>query len=302
MKVSPNLVNYQDYYKKINNKVVDIVNVPLIIMCGLIIVFYILFFSGIGNKSGTATPDPYAVGTQPTSSGSGFSIFGFLIVIILIFLIFIGGFKYLFGVDLVTELKKIFSPEPELDINIKTPNKDNGKNNNKNKNNKNKMNHVKYPTLARPEVFHISDNKYTYDDARAVCKAFDSRLATYEEVEKAYNEGGEWCSYGWSNKGLALFPTQKKTYDKLQERRGHENDCGRPGVNGGFIENKNTKFGANCYGIKPEITKLEKKLMKYYNVYPPSKTQKMIDKKSKQYRKELDDILITPFNKDKWSY
>ena len=42
--------------------------------------------------------------------------------------------------------------------------------------------------------------------------------------------------------------------------------------------------------------------MKYYNVYPPSKTQKMIDKKSKQYRKELDDILITPFNKDKWSY
>ena len=155
-------------------------------------------------------------------------------------------FKYLFGVDVIGELKNIFSSEPELDINLKTEDKDNGK----------KKSKVNYPVAATPEVFHISDNKYTYDDARAVCKAFDSRLATYEEVENAYNNGGEWCSYGWSNKGLALFPTQKETYNKLQERRGHENDCGRP--NGGFKGNKNTKFGVNCFGIKPNITKLEK--------------------------------------------
>ena len=76
MKVSPNLVNYQDYYKKINNKVVDIVNVPLIIMCGLIIVFYILFFSGI-SKTSKPSSTIYMVGTETASSGSGFSIFGF---------------------------------------------------------------------------------------------------------------------------------------------------------------------------------------------------------------------------------
>ena len=94
---------------------------------------------------------------------------------------------------------------------------------------------------------------------------------------------------------------KKKTYNKLQERKGHENDCGRPGINGGFIENKHTKFGANCFGIKPKITNLEKKLMKKYKVYPPSETQKKINEKSKKYRKELGNILITPFNKNNWT-
>ena len=303
MKVYPNLVNYQDYYRKISNKVVDIINIPLIILCGLIILFYILFFSGIGSSTPSSSNPSYMVGSQPNTDGSSFSIFGFLIVIILMFVIFIGGFKYLFKVDIVTELKNIFSSGPDLDIKIETPehtSKD-SKNSN-NKNSKQDMNGLKYSNVGSPEVFHISDNKYTYDDARALCKAFDSRLATYDEVEKVYNNGGEWCSYGWSNKGLALFPTQKKTYTKLQERRGHENDCGRPGVNGGFIENKNIKFGANCFGIKPNITKLEQKLMNKYNIYPPTETQKKIDRKSKKYKKDIDNILIMPFNKDKWAY
>ena len=26
--------------------------------------------------------------------------------------------------------------------------------------------------------------------------------------------------------------------------------CGRPGINGGFIDNPYIKFGANCYGVK----------------------------------------------------
>ena len=293
MNVSPNLVNFQDYYNKINKKVVDIINIPLIVLCGLTILFYVLFLSSLGKGNTSTSAEPYSVGATDTS-GSGFSIFGFLIVLILIFLILIGGFKYLFKVDIVTELKNIFSSEPELDINIKTPEKVNQKK-------KNDIDKVHYPKEDSSEVFHISDNKYTYDDARAVCKAFDARLASYEEVEKSYNKGGEWCSYGWSQKGLALFPTQKKTYNKLQERRGHENDCGRPGVNGGFIKDKNTKFGANCFGVKPKITKLEKKLMTKYKVYPPSETQKKIERKSKEYKEELNEILITPFNKDKWT-
>lgn len=302
MKVPSNLLNYQDYYNKLNKKVVDIINIPLIVLCGLTILFYVLFRSGLGGGNTSTSTAPYSVGANTTdTSGSSFSIFGFLIVLILIFVILIGGFKYLFKVDIVTELKNIFSSEPELDINIKTqtPTKDNQ---NDNKNKEKDIDKVHYPKGASSEVFHISDNKYTYDDARAVCKAFDARLASYEEVEKSYNKGGEWCSYGWSQKGLALFPTQKKTYNKLQERRGHENDCGRPGINGGFIKDKNTKFGANCFGVKPDITKLEKKLMNKYKVYPPSETQKKIDRKSNKYREELDDILITPFNKDKWTY
>ena len=52
--------------------------------------------------------------------------------------------------------------------------------------------------------------------------------------------------------------SQKNTYDKLKNKKGHGNDCGRPGINGGFIKNQNVRFGVNCYGYKPEITPQEK--------------------------------------------
>ena len=47
---------------------------------------------------------------------------------------------------------------------------------------------------------------------------------------------------------LALFPTQYGKWERLQKIKGHENDCGRPGINGGYIDNPNVKFGINCYG------------------------------------------------------
>ena len=33
-----------------------------------------------------------------------------------------------------------------------------------------------------------------------------------------------------------------------------KNNCGRPGVNGGYIDNPYIKFGVNCYGKKPTPT------------------------------------------------
>ena len=57
---------------------------------------------------------------------------------------------------------------------------------------------------------------------------------------------------------MAYYPTQKTTWDKLQKKKGHENDCGRPGINGGFIQNKNVKFGVNCYGSKEILQKKNK--------------------------------------------
>ena len=67
------------------------------------------------------------------------------------------------------------------------------------------------------EVFNIANNKYTYEDAQAICKSYDASLATYDQIEKAYNNGAEWCNYGWSADQMILFPTQKKTWEKLQK-------------------------------------------------------------------------------------
>jgi hypothetical protein len=107
------------------------------------------------------------------------------------------------------------------------------------------------PVPKNQEVFNISNNLYSYEDARNLCSSYGARLATYDEVEAAYVDGGEWCNYGWSDNQMALFPTQKDTWSKLQMSKDHKHDCGRPGVNGGYIENPAFEFGANCYGTKP---------------------------------------------------
>ena len=147
------------------------------------------------------------------------------------------------------------------------------------------------------EVFHVEDNTYSYDDAKDVCNLLGSRLATYDEVEKAYNNGANWCSYGWSDDQLALFPIQKSVYNELKTIKGHQHDCGRTGVNGGYIEDSTSKFGVNCYGKKPYMTDKDKKFMNEYT-YTPTMSQ---EDKTK-LDNAVNDILIAPFNKTKWNY
>ena len=151
------------------------------------------------------------------------------------------------------------------------------------------------------EVFHVTDNKYTYNDAIEICKSLDSRLATYDEVEDAYKNGANWCSYGWSDDQMALFPIQKSVYNDLKKIKGHQHDCGRPGVNGGYIPNKNSTFGVNCYGKKPYITEKDKEFMEKYSYSPgiPNDAYENTDKANDDI---VDDLLISPFNKSKWSF
>jgi hypothetical protein len=118
-----------------------------------------------------------------------------------------------------------------------------------------KCGYPKFPTSGSEEVYNVGNNVYNYDEAQAVCKAYGARLATYDEIENAYNDGGEWCNYGWSEGQMAYFPTQKDTWDTLQRDPKLKHACGRPGINGGFIDNPNVKFGANCFGVKPMAPK-----------------------------------------------
>jgi len=163
--------------------------------------------------------------------------------------------------------------------------------------------------VQEKEVFNVSNNKYTYHDAEAVCKAFDAEVATYDQIEQAYNNGAEWCNYGWSQNQLALFPTQKASWNKLQKdslnsEENHRNDCGRPGINGGFIDNPYVKFGVNCYGVKPEAT--EDDLLALQNnideIRPKTKKEKELEKKIEQWKENKDKYLkVNSYNKEKWS-
>ena len=165
---------------------------------------------------------------------------------------------------------------------------------------------TKVSTVAavKDEVYNISNNLYTYEDAKAVCKAMGSRLATYDEVEEAYNNGAEWSTYGWSEDQHAYFPTQKDTWAKLQKVKGHEHDLGRPGVNGGYFSNPNVRFGVNCYGVKPPMTDAEKALMdsRKEQVYPKSKEDQALDAKVEFWKANRDKMLVlNGYNTKAWS-
>uniref|UniRef100_A0A6C0B3S5 Link domain-containing protein n=1 Tax=viral metagenome TaxID=1070528 RepID=A0A6C0B3S5_9ZZZZ len=145
------------------------------------------------------------------------------------------------------------------------------------------------------EVFNIDNNDFTYDEAHLLCKSLDSKLATYDQLLKAHKKGANWCNYGWSANGLALYPIQNKYWKRLQKTKTNKDRCGKPGINGGFFPDKNLKFGVNCYGSKPkpDASKI---------AYPDKKCnvdQALVDKYKKLIKKGLIDV--RPFNKRKWS-
>ena len=162
----------------------------------------------------------------------------------------------------------------------------------------------KKSVMERDEVFNISNNLYTYDDAQNVCSAFGARLATYDEIEDAYNKGADWCNYGWSDNQMAFFPTQKETWKKLQKNPKNKNNCGRPGVNGGYMANPNIKFGVNCFGKKPKATESDLDLMnaRKNQITPKTASEIETERKVNFWKENADKLLsINPHNEKKWS-
>ena len=280
---------YLDTYDSFNHKFRDY-NPMVIVTVVIVALFYYFVFSSLGSSTNSNTNSPFMSSVSQTASkstsGSGMGMMELFFWGLLLFLIVINGLQYLFSLDINATIKGIFTATPEIDISVDDKER-----------NKLPVDEI----MFEKQVFHIPENKYTYEDANAMCKAYDARLASYDEVEEAYKDGGEWCSYGWSKDQLALFPTQKKTYDKLQNIKGHENDCGRPGINGGFIDNKKVRFGVNCYGYKPEITPEERNLMSETHHYPKTEKDKRLERKVEKYRRNLPNILVSPFNNKRWS-
>jgi hypothetical protein len=151
-------------------------------------------------------------------------------------------------------------------------------------------------SLEQKEVFNVGGNEFTYDEAAAVCAAYDADLATYDQVNDAYNKGAEWCGYGWTQGGMALFPTQEATWNLLQQEadQSKRTSCGRPGINGGYFNPQN-KFGVNCYGVKPGS-----KGQKFPLPVPGTDSgefNKMVDK----FKGMISQFSVSAFNRDGWS-
>jgi hypothetical protein len=268
-----NMYNYLNSY---------ILNPIVFVIIILIIIAYFVFSSSLG--SGTT----YLGNGDDTSSNSGSKLIGIIIIAILIVLVAANAFQYFFSINVSAFVKGLFTPNPIVDIVV------------------DQSAYQPEPSPVpeikfKKQVFNIPGNYYSYDNAKAVCKAYGADLASYDQIEEAYNTGAEWCNYGWSANQLALFPTQKQTYNTLQKIKGHENDCGRAGINGGYIANPKIKFGVNCYGNKPKITEEEQEIMQTSTPYPETAEDIAFQRQVDYWKNKVDEILVSPFNSNMWS-
>jgi hypothetical protein len=154
---------------------------------------------------------------------------------------------------------------------------------------------------GKKEVFNVAQNKYTYSDAEPLCKALGAELATYDQVKDAYDAGADWCNYGWVKGQMAVYPTQDSTYEELQqgpeEQRGV---CGKPGLNGGYFDNPELKFGVTCVGNRPSQSQHDATAISAGSTRPLTASGIQFEKKVQQFKVESDSLGILPFNKEKW--
>jgi hypothetical protein len=266
-----NMYNYLNSY---------LLNPIVFIIIILVIIAYFVFSSSLGNGT-------FDLGNgDDTSSNSGSTLIGIIIIAILIILIAANAFQYFFSINVSAYIQGLFSPKTTVDIVV----------------DQSTYQPAPVPEIKfKKQVFNIPGNYYNYENAKALCKAYGAELASYDQIENAYNKGAEWCNYGWSANQLALFPTQKQTYNTLQTIPGHENDCGRAGINGGYIANPKIKFGVNCYGNKPKITEEEQVLMQTSTPYPETAQDIAFQKQVDYWKNKVDEILVSPFNSNMWS-
>jgi hypothetical protein len=189
----------------------------------------------------------------------------FLIIIAII------GTNYFLGIQLTTVLKNLFT-KPEIDTVILEPQEsdDSKPSNSKPSNSK---------PRSYPETYHVK-GEYDYSKAKAVCKAYNGQLATLDQIKKAFQKGAEWCDYGWTEDSMVLYPTQEESWKEYQNTDDPQ-QCGIPGINGGYNTHVNQRLGVNCYGVKPPGT---------MPIYPSPVT----------ITKTTPNLPVSPFNYKKW--
>ena len=289
--------SFSNIYDTITNNLGKSFNSSNILIFIIILIVFFFLFSNLGNSDVDMTPTP---------NNSSTNILEIILWSIFVFLLLANGLQYFFGIEATASVKNV-DGKPEVGIELSEESKDFLKKTlpEIGESKQSKDERKQQLQEEKKEVFYIKDNVYTYDEAKAVCKAHDAELADYNQLEKTYNEGGEWCGYGWSKNQMILFPTQKDTWNKLQTIDGHENDCGRPGINGGYIENDKAKFGVNCYGVKRSPTDFELAMLEQMKKqqYPTSAQDKKFKENVNKYKELVKEkkMVINPYNSTKWN-
>ena len=272
-----------------DGKIDELINPRLVILI-LVVLFmgYIIINALAGSGGGDSD-------TRENTIFANVSIIEIFLWAIFIIIVLLNGFHYFFNTNITTEISNLLSSDPQISISQTVPGgeaTDNGDLGGS-------------PSLKmRKQVFHIPSSIYDYDNAKALCNAYGAQLANIDQMEEAHKSGAEWCSYGWSDNQMILYPTQKSTWEELQKNSdpAMKNSCGRPGINGGYIGDANMKVGVNCYGEKPDINSASSKLMSGIQNYEAGKMlNPEHEKRVNEMKAKINDIVIAPFNKSAWS-
>ena len=248
----------------------------ILVTLTLIMIVYYVIFKYLGVTKAAEGP--------PVEAG-GIKMIEILMWALFIFLILINGLQYFFSLDIKATIKNLFAPVPEVEVKIEDK--------------KGKL-PVVPEIMIEKQVFNIPHQGYGYDDAKALCSAYGGRLASYNDIEKAYQRGAEWCNYGWSEGQMIFYPTQPATYEKYKHTKGRQHVCGRPGINGGYFKDKKQLFGVNCYGFRPEITPEEQANLGADNV-PLTDAEIKFNEQVKEFRNNLSKVRVSSFNNNRWS-
>ena len=260
-------------------------NPAVVVIIVVILIGYFVFFYYLGDNT-SSEGMMSSISSSESGSGSGQTVVGVIVIAVLLVLIVMNALQYFFNISITAYVQNLFTNKPTIDIVVDQSN----------------YNPAPVPEIKfKKQVFNIPGNYYNYENAKALCTSYGSSLATYKQIEDAYEKGAEWGNYGWSDGQNAFFPTQQKTFDNLQGIAGHEHDLGRPGINGGYIANPEVRFGANCYGHKPKMTPEEQELMKTASPYPQTIEDQAFQKRVDFWKTKVDQILVSPFNNSTWS-
>jgi hypothetical protein len=220
-------------------------------------------------------------------------IIGFLLVLLSSGLYFFINIKNLMGSINVFKQIKIFSDEKKNELHKIDKNVSNElANDNLEMKNIQTKREIEMNDQQKKEVYLVNNNIFSKSEVPKVCKAlFNGTAATKEQLNESYNNGANWCNYGWDNDGEAYYPLQDDTNNSSCE--------GSKGLNGGKMPTGDIKLGALCYGVKPEDCK-------YSNLTKIKQDSSFSEGDLimlENYRKKLANggIKITPFNNNAWS-
>ena len=280
-------------FEWIDGKVDGYLNMRAIIL--ICVIIFMVYFVTNALAGGGSEND-----TREGTLFANVSILEIFLWAIFIVIVVINGFQYFFNTNITTEISNILSTKPQITISQTVLSEPDGVGGGGVSGDLGAG-----PSLKmRKQVFHIPANVYDYDNAKALCQAYGANLANIDQMEEAHKSGAEWCSYGWSDNQMLLYPTQKSTWSELQKSTdpAKKNSCGRPGINGGYIENASMKAGVNCYGPKPEINPASSKLMTGIQNYEAGKMlDPLHEARVQQMKSKINDVVVAPFNKGAWS-